>query len=114
MGWVVYALTYLGFAVATAPWMIWALYAFYGLFCALTEGSAKALVAELVPDAHRGVAYGLYSAAVGVMALPASLIAGVLWARVSSAAPFAFGAAVALLALIGLGFVPRVRTPVDA
>jgi MFS family permease len=111
-GWGVYALTYLGFAVVTAPWMIWGLFAFYGLFYALTEGSAKALVAELVPDANRGVAYGLYNAAVGVMALPASLIAGALWTRVSPAAPFAFGAVLALLALVGLGFVPRLRTTV--
>jgi len=106
-GWGVYALTYLGFALVSTAWMIWPLYAFYGLFYALTEGSSKALVAELVPSATRGLAYGLYNAAVGVMALPASLIAGVLWARISPAAPFAFGAALATLALIGLAFVPR-------
>jgi MFS family permease len=106
-GWGVYGLTYLGFAVASAPWMIWPLYAFYGLFYALTEGSSKALVAELVPSATRGLAYGLYNAAVGVMALPASLIAGILWTRISPAAPFAFGAVLAALALIGLAIVPR-------
>ncbi len=109
-GWGVYALTYLGFALVSTPSMIWPLYAFYGLFYALTEGSSKALVAELVPSATRGLAYGLYNAAVGVMALPASLIAGVLWARVSPAAPFALGAALATLALIGLAFVPRMAT----
>ena len=108
-GWGVYALAYLGFALATAPWMIWGLYAFYGLFYALTEGSAKALVAELVPDASRGAAYGLYSAAIGVMALPASVIAGVLWTRISPAAPFAFGAALAAAAVVGLKLVPQVE-----
>lgn len=106
LGWGVYALAYLGFALAAAPWMIWALYAFYGLFYSLTEGAAKALVAELVPDVNRGGAYGLYSASIGVMALPASIIAGALWERVSPSAPFIFGAALALVALIGLGFVP--------
>ena len=85
--------------------MIWGLYAFYGLYYALTEGAGKALVAELVPDANRGAAYGLYNASIGVMALPASLIAGVLWTRVSAAAPFAFGAAMAFAAFIGLRFV---------
>lgn len=53
-GWTVYALVYLGFALANAPWMIWGLYAAYGLYYALTEGSAKAMVAELVPDESRG------------------------------------------------------------
>ena len=106
-GWAVYALAYLGFALARSPWMIWGIYAFYGLYYALTEGAAKALVAELVPDANRGAAYGLYNASVGVMALPASLIAGVLWTRVSPQSPFVFGAAMAFLAFIGLRFVPQ-------
>ncbi len=106
-GWGVYALAYAGFAVASAPWMIWALYGFYGLFYSLTEGSAKAMVAELVPDENRGAAYGLYSASVGVMALPASLIAGALWNRISPAAPFAFGAALAAIAFVGLQMVPQ-------
>jgi len=104
-GWAIYALTYLGFALARQPWMIWGLYAFYGLYYALTEGSGKALVAELVPDANRGAAYGLYNAAIGVMALPASVIAGFLWTNISPAAPFAFGSAIAFLAFIGLNFV---------
>ena len=106
MGWGVYALAYLGFALAHSAWMIWALYAFYGLFYALSEGAGKALVAELVPDENRGVSYGVYNAAVGVMALPASIIAGALWTRVSPAAPFAFGAVLAGVALVGLALVP--------
>jgi MFS family permease len=108
-GWAVYALTYLGFALARQAWMVWVLYGFYGLFYALTEGSGKALVAELVPERNRGTAYGLYNASVGVMALPASLVAGVLWQRLSPAAPFAFGAALALAAFIGLQLVPDAK-----
>ena len=105
-GWAVYAFAYLGFAFANASWMIWALYAFYGLYYSLTEGSAKAMVAELVPDTSRGAAYGLYSASVGVMALPASLIAGALW-NISPAVPFAFGATLAAVAFVGLRLVPH-------
>ncbi|MGQ9553217.1 MAG: MFS transporter [Anaerolineae bacterium] len=108
-GWAVYALTYLGFALVRRAWIVWLLYAFYGLFYALTEGSGKALVAELVPEHSRGTAYGLYNASVGVMALPASVVAGVLWQRVSPAAPFAFGAALALAAFVGLQFVPDAK-----
>lgn len=108
-GWGVYALVYLGFALAQRAWAIWVLYALYGLYYALTEGAGKALVAELTPDANLGAAYGLYNASIGVMALPASLIAGMLWERVSPAAPFAFGAAMALLAFIGLRFVPELK-----
>ena len=106
-GWAVYAITYIGFSLARAPWMVWVFFSLYGLFYALTEGAAKALVAELVPEKDRGKAYGLYNASIGVMALPASLIAGALWMRVTPAAPFAFGAALALIALIALQFVPQ-------
>jgi MFS family permease len=108
-GWGVYALAYLGFALVRSPWMVGGVWAFYGLFYALSDGAAKAMVAELVPEQSRGAAFGLYNAAVGVMALPASLIAGILWHRVSPAAPFGFGAALAALALVGMAFVPSMK-----
>jgi len=111
--WGVYALAYFGFATISASWMVWVLYAFYGLFYALNEGAAKALVAELVPDEKRGAAYGLFNAAMGLAALPASLLAGLLWHRISPAAPFYLGGSLALIALIGLHFVPKNSTPVQ-
>jgi len=109
LGWGVYALTYSGFALVHQSWMIWGLYAFYGLYYAFTEGSGKAMVAELVPEANQGAAYGLYNASVGIMALPASLLAGVLWNQVSPAAPFAFGAIMAFIAFTALWFIPVKR-----
>lgn len=110
-GWGVYALSYLGFALASHAWVIWMCWAFYGLYYALAEGSAKALVAEFVPEANRGAAYGLFNASVGVMALPASLIAGALWHAISPSAPFAFGAAIAGLAFLGLLLLPKSPAP---
>jgi MFS family permease len=106
IGWVVYAVAYLGFAMASQAWMVWLLYGFYGLYYALTEGSAKAMVAELVPEINRGSAYGLFNASIGVMALPASVIAGYLW-NWSPAAPFSFGALMAFVAFIALWFLPK-------
>jgi MFS family permease len=108
IGWGVYALTYLGFAVARSAWMIWIFYAFYGLYYAFTEGSSKAMVAELVPEANRGAAYGLFNASIGVMALPASVIAGYLW-NISAAAPFTFGAIMAFVAFVALWFLPKIK-----
>jgi len=112
-GWAIYALAYAGFAFAKAPWMMWVLWGFYGLFYSLTEGSEKAMVAEMVPDENRGAAYGLYSASIGIMALPASLVAGILWHRISPAAPFAFGAILAGLAFLGLQMIPSATPGVD-
>ncbi len=103
-GWISYGLVYLGFALSHTGWEIWSLYGFYGIYYAATEGSAKALIADLVPPERHGTAYGLYNAAIGLTAFPASAIAGLLWQGAFSwqgfgpAAPFYFGAGLALLA----------------
>jgi len=112
-GWLAYGLVYLGFAFSRSGWQIWALFGLYGLYYAATEGAARALVADLVPQAQRGGAYGLYNAAIGITVLPASLIAGLLWqgagpwAGFGPSAPFFFGALMALLA--GFLFARLVR-----
>jgi len=111
-GWFIYALTYLGFSVATAGWHAWLLMLVYGVYYGLTEGAAKALVADLVPAEARGTAYGVFNAAIGLMALPASLMAGILWQGIGEWgglgpwAPFAFGAATAFLSAVLLGLLP--------
>src|SRR5262249_11560074 len=56
-GWVVYAACYLGFALAHQAWQVWALFAVYGAFFAATEGTEKALVADLSPPDARGRAF---------------------------------------------------------
>jgi MFS family permease len=97
-GWLVYGLIYLGFALAGAGWQIWLVYALYGLYYAAVEGTAKAFVADLVPAEQRGTAYGLYNAVVGLMAFPASLLAGLLWQGLGPGTPFLAGALLALVA----------------
>ena len=103
-GWLVYAVIYLGFALAQSGWQIWALYVVYGLYYGLAYGTSKAFIADLVPDAVRGTAYGTYNAVLGVLDLPASVIAGVLWQGVGgwhgfgAPAPFFFGSALAFIA----------------
>jgi MFS family permease len=104
-GWTVYSLIYLGFALAVSAWQVWLLYALYGLYYGVFEGTAKALVADLVPAEKRGTAYGIYNAAIGLVALPASVLAGILWHGIGDwpgfgpAAPFLAGAGLSLAAL---------------
>jgi len=102
VGWAIYALVYLGFALASSLWQIWLLFACYGVYYGVVEGVARAFVADLVPEEKRGTAYGLYHGVVGITLLPASLIAGWLWQAYSPAAPFYFGAALAFLAMVGI------------
>jgi MFS family permease len=102
VGWAIYALVYLGFALSNEPWTVWLLWAFYGLYYGLAEGVARALVSDLVPEESRGTAFGMYHGIVGVTLLPASLIAGWLWQSINPAAPFYFGSALAILAMVGM------------
>ncbi|TRZ54152.1 MAG: MFS transporter [Dehalococcoidia bacterium] len=102
VGWFIYALVYLGFAMASEPWQIWLLFAFYGVYYGMVEGVARAFVADLVPAERRGTAFGLYHGVVGLTLLPASLLAGWLWQAFSPAAPFFFGAGLAFIAMVGI------------
>ena len=108
-GWLIYALIYLGFAFASAWWHVWILYAGYGLYYGAFLGASSALIADLVPDYLRGTAYGIFNAALGVVAFPASLLAGLLWDWYGPSAPFVAGGALALLATIGLLMIPLRR-----
>lgn len=118
-GWLVYALIYFGFALAKQGWQVWLLYALYGLYYGLSYGTAKAMIADIVPEAVRGTAYGTYNAVLGILDFPASLIAGLLWDGVpalgfrgfGAPAPFFFGATLALLAAIAMAiWKPPLRT----
>jgi MFS family permease len=107
-GWLVYAAVYFLFGRSNQTWHAWALFAVYGVYFGLTEGVEKALVADLVPKDRRGAAFGWYNLAIGIGALPASLLFGALWDRWGSAAAFNFGALLALLAAVGVILVvPR-------
>ncbi|MEP7381961.1 MAG: MFS transporter [Gemmatimonadota bacterium] len=107
-GWLVYAAVYLGFAHADGQGLAWALFLLYGVYFGLTEGVQKALVADLVPPVARGRAFGWYNLALGLGALPASLLFGVVWDRRGAPAAFTLGSAIAgLAALLMLLTVPR-------
>jgi len=88
-------------------WHAWALFAAYGVFFALTEGAERALVADFVPAARRGTAYGWYYLVVGFATLPASILFGVVWDRVGARAAFIMGASLATVASLGIALIPK-------
>lgn len=99
VGWLFYAVVYLGFALSSTIWHVAVLWALYGVYYAMTAGAVKALVADLTPQAQRGTGYGWLNGTIGIVALPASLAAGILWQTFGPAAPFLFGAGLAGLAV---------------
>ena len=125
IGWAIYALVYASFALlvflppdAQVP-ATFVLFAVYALFYAFSEGAEKAFVADLVPDAYRGSAFGMFNLAVGMGALPASIMFGALYSVVDVRYPgfggtvaFGTGALIALISMLLLAF--GVREPRSA
>ncbi|MFM9958791.1 MAG: MFS transporter [Phycisphaerales bacterium] len=107
-GCAMYALVYAGFALChglepdRAVAALFALFAIYGVQRALTDGVAKALVADLCPKDAKATALGLLDMLAGVGVLLASIVAGLLWEGAGAASMMWFGAGCAGLATLGL------------
>jgi MFS family permease len=99
-GWIVYALVYAGFAFVEKPWQAWTLFIIYGIYFGLTEGTEKALVADLVEPKKRGTAFGFYNLAFSITVLPASLIFGGLWSYFGAPTAFLISAFFSICAAV--------------
>ncbi len=110
VGFALYAVVYAAFGFIVRDWwfLLWIFWPLYGLYYALTEGVEKAFVSDLAPAERRATALGFLATVQGVLLLPASLIAGVLY-LLFPAAPYLFGGAAAVVALFVLGVAVRER-----
>ena len=106
-GWLLYAAVYFAFGFATNAWHVWVLFAIYGVFFGLTEGVEKALVSDLVPASRRGAAFGWYHLTIGLAALPASVLFGLIWDRAGAMAAFMVGGTLALVAALAITVLVR-------
>ncbi len=108
-GYLVYSFVYVGFGYTRDPRVVVGLFALYGVYSAATDGVQRAFVTDLLHPQQRGTGLGLYHAVLGLMLLPASLIAGVLYDRVDASVPFYFGAATAAAAALLMALCFRQR-----
>jgi MFS family permease len=97
LGYAVYAALNLWLVLASSRSEMVAVFAIYGLFYAIEESQSKAFIADIEPE-RRATAVGVYNFVTGLLYLPASLLAGVLWAFTPGLA-FAVAAALALAAM---------------
>ena len=110
-GWVLYALIYLGFALASSSLVVWILFAAYGIYFGFTEGVEKALIADLVAPEKRGTAFGFYNLVIGLGALPASLLLGFLWQRYGAAFALLTSTVISLVAIVLFALFVTERRP---
>jgi MFS family permease len=108
LGWIVYALIYAGFAVAETASGIVVLFVAYALHFGLVGGAQKALVADLVPADARARGFGTYHVCVGLAALPASALFGLLYQTLGTTVAFGTGA---VLAVGAAALLPLSRPP---
>jgi MFS family permease len=120
IGWAIYAFVYISFAFLTflPPYLqifaTFLLFAVYALFWAFSEGAEKAFVADLVKDEQRGTAYGMFNFAIGLGALPASIIFGFLYSFSDKVIPgfggtiaFGFGGMIAVISMLLLALLVK-------
>ena len=103
-GWIVYGFFYSLMGFDGNAFLLWPLFAFYGLFMAATEGAEKAYVADFSPPSMLGTAYGWFNLVTGFMLLPASLLFGLFWQKIGYQSAFAFSAFCSLAAAILLKY----------
>lgn len=90
-GYGLFCFTALGCALFSSLAAFIILFMLYGIVNALLDANQRAFVADLSHGTARGTSLGAYYTLTGLAALPASVIAGVLW-NMSPAAPFVYGA----------------------
>lgn len=105
-GWALFAAIYLSFALVASAWQVWVIFLTYGFVYSLTEPASKAMVTTLEPSERKGLAFGWFNFAIGVAALPASLVCGWLYQNFGPLAAFGWGATLAAVATVLLLFVP--------
>jgi len=100
LGFLVYAVVYFFFGTCNSFKIFAFLFILYGFYSALTDTCQKAMVSDMVGKSLKGTGFGIYHAVLGISLLPASIIAGLMYDRINSSAPFYFGAAMALMAAV--------------
>lgn len=98
-GWALLALVHLGFIFQSGVIAVILLYTLYGLFFALTEGSGRALIADLVPPESRGSAYAIFNTALGMAVIAGGFILGKVWDQLGANVSFTISTIGSLLGL---------------
>ena len=98
VGYLLFGITSLGLAVVTNLSEIVWLFALYGVFYGMIDGVQRAFVVDLSPPDLKATALGTFHTATGLAALPAGVIAGLLWDVISPETTFLYGFALSITA----------------
>lgn len=102
MGLIIFSAVYFGFAMNQNYYLVWILFALYGIYAASTEGVSKAWVSDLVPDEFRGTAIGLLTMLSSFAVMIGSVLVGFLWDSFGAQVPFLLSSVASLIIAIVL------------
>ena len=100
LGYFLFSLTSLGFAVFNSLIAFIILFALYGMVYAIIDGNQRAFVSDLASGELRATALGTFHTVIGLVALPASLMAGFLWQNIAPSASFIYGSVVSIVSVV--------------
>ena len=98
-----------GVVLARGLFAVAGVFVLYGVHKAALEPVQRTIVAELAPQPYRASVIGGFQMAIGLCALPASLIAGLLWDKLGREAPFHLSLGLTAVAALLLLFVKETR-----
>lgn len=104
-GYLIYGLVYLGFASFSTKPAIALLFISYGAYNAFISGAERAFIAENAPSELKGTVLGIYGMLQGIGLLLSSIIAGLMWDKINSDAPFWFGGILGIISAIIIGII---------
>jgi len=106
-GLLLFVIVYIGFAINTTPWIVYLLFAIYGVYAAATEGIAKAWITNLAHEKNTATAIGFYTSCQSIVAFFSSILAGILWQFGGSRVVFLSSA---VLAMLSIGWIQGRKT----
>jgi len=109
LGYLVFAITSIGLIFASNFYSLLLCFIVYGIFFAMIDGVQRAFVVDLAPKHLKATALGTFHTAIGLMALPGGLIAGLLWDKISPETTFIYGFVLAIISLLLFTFVKKPR-----
>ena len=109
LGYLVFAITSIGLIFASNFYSLLLCFIIYGIFFAMIDGVQRAFVVDLAPKHLKATALGTFHTAIGLMALPGGLIAGLLWDKISPETTFIYGFVLAIISLLLFTFVKKPR-----
>lgn len=99
---IVFFLSYLGFATGTNKVELGFLFVLYGIYSGIFRAVGKSFASDFVGGELRATAIGIYSTVIGITTLIASIVAGQLWVLVNPSAAFFYGTFFSFFGIIAL------------